>query len=59
MHEEYQEQQNDQAIAELASKVERLREITISLGEETKSQNNMLDSMVRLQTADSFIFPLL
>ena len=45
--EHLQEQQNDLAIAELEAKVQKLKEISIDLGDETKEQNKMLDKMVR------------
>jgi hypothetical protein len=45
-YEHIQEQQNDQGIAELESKVRKLRQITIDIREETKNQNKMLDGMV-------------
>ena len=45
-YEHIQEQQNDQGIVELESKIQKLLQITIDVGEETKKQNKMLDRMV-------------
>eukprot|EP00741_Cyanophora_paradoxa_P002337 tig00000600_g2267.t1 len=43
--EELLEQQNDSQIEELGSKVALLKNLTIDIGNEVKSQNKMLDTM--------------
>ena len=40
------EQQNDEMVEELSSKVSQLKRVTIAIGEDVREQNRLLDDMV-------------